>query len=277
MAQLRKLRDLGEQRISASSIRDSIHAMRSVSGMDDPMMEAGLGSSGSRVVFRHMGVIMEPIAGQFLLDFEGQGTAPMSVVTAPCKSHAQRDLEVARIFAQAVRAEEAGQQEEAIRGYEEILELHPGHAAACINLGTLFYNQGQFQKAEHLYRMATESDPEYALAFFDLGNVLDELKRVAESIVAYERAVALAPKYADAHYNLALALERSGSRRLALRHWALYLKLDGTGPWADHARSQMRRTLARDGLKIVHRAQAQERIGRTGASRLSVAPSSDPE
>jgi tetratricopeptide (TPR) repeat protein len=175
-----------------------------------------------------------------------------------------------------VHAEEAGQHDEAIRGYEEILGLHPGHAAGCINLGTLYYNQGQFQRAEQLYRMATESDPEYALAFFDLGNVLDELKRVSESIAAYEAAVKLAPKYADAHYNLALALERSGERRRALRHWTLYLKLDGTGPWAEHARSQMRRTLARDGLKIVHRGAVVRAAGRS-ASMLSVAPVEDGE
>jgi len=73
------------------------------------------------------------------------------------------------------------------------------------------------------------------LAFFDLGNVLDELQRLDESIAAYRRAVALAPRYADAHYNLALAYERTGEHRHALRHWQAYVRLDNTGPWADHA------------------------------------------
>ena len=68
------------------------------------------------------------------------------------------------------------------------------------------------------------------LAFFDLGNVLDELERLDESIAAYRRAVALAPRYADAHYNLALAYERKGRRRQALRHWQAIVKLDNRGP-----------------------------------------------
>ena len=66
------------------------------------------------------------------------------------------------------------------------------------------------------------ADPGYVLAYFDLGNVLDELNRLDESIAAYRKAVTLSPRYADAHYNLALAYERSGQQRPALRHWQAY-------------------------------------------------------
>ncbi len=259
LGQLRKLRDLGARRISATSIRDSVHAMRSVSGMADPLLEAGLGSSGSRVVFRHSGLVMEPIARQLLLDFEGDGRGSLVLVEARARVVQHQELEITRLFAAAVRAEEAGRHEEAIQGYESILAFRPPHAPACINLGTLFYNQQQYLRAEQLYRMATEADPEYALAFFDLGNVLDELRRLPDAIAAYQRAVELAPRYADAHYNLALALERSGERRRALGHWLRYLRLDAKGPWAEHARAQMRKTLAREGLKIAYRTAPEQR------------------
>jgi tetratricopeptide (TPR) repeat protein len=92
------------------------------------------------------------------------------------------------------------------------------------------------------------------LAYFDLGNVLDELERLDESIAAYHKAVALAPNYADAHYNLALAYERKGLHRNALRHWQCYVKLDNRGPWADHARSQIRKLLSYEKLSIASRA-----------------------
>ncbi|MEK6396847.1 MAG: tetratricopeptide repeat protein, partial [Terriglobus sp.] len=103
------------------------------------------------------------------------------------------------------------------------------------------------------YRAAAEIDPDYALAFFDLGNVLDELRRLPEAIVAYHRAIQLVPQYADAHYNLALAYERTGEKRKALRHWLCYVRLDPVGPWATHARLQARRTLAGERLSIVSR------------------------
>jgi tetratricopeptide (TPR) repeat protein len=135
-----------------------------------------------------------------------------------------------------------------------MLEIDPGYAAAYINLGTIHFHMRQYGRAEELYRRASEIDSGYVLAFFDLGNVLDELERPEESIAAYRRAVALAPRYADAHYNLALAFERQGEHRSALRHWQAYIKLDNRGPWADHARGEIRKLLSMEKLAIAWRA-----------------------
>jgi tetratricopeptide (TPR) repeat protein len=85
------------------------------------------------------------------------------------------------------------------------------HAAAHINLGTLYYNRQEYALAEKHYRSAIQIDPRYALAYFDLGNVLDETGRVEEAINTYKTAIQLAPTYADAHYNIALAYEKDAS------------------------------------------------------------------
>jgi tetratricopeptide (TPR) repeat protein len=143
--------------------------------------------------------------------------------------------------------------DEAIRTYQRVLEIEPEHAATHINLGTLYYNRQDFVSAEKHYRAAVAADARYALAYFDLGNVLDETDRIQDAIVAYRTAIQLAPTYADAHYNLALAYERSGLARRALFHWKAYLKLDGSGPWAVHARNQVARILETDPLKIVYK------------------------
>jgi tetratricopeptide (TPR) repeat protein len=158
------------------------------------------------------------------------------------------------MFLRAVRLEENGETlSEAKMLYETILEMQPNHAPAAINLGTIRYNERDYAAAETYYRRATEADPEYALAFFDLGNVLDEQQRLAEAIAAYEKALMLVPGYADAHYNLALAYERMKEPRRALRHWMAYGKLDPSGPWASHARSQAKRILGSERLAIVTR------------------------
>jgi tetratricopeptide (TPR) repeat protein len=271
LSQLRTLKQLRASRISVASIKESLGAIQSVSGMANPLLEAGLeagsGLSHARVVFRHSGAVMEPIARQFLLDFSGrsEGGQTLALVARPANLLTHQ-LEVTQLFLGAVRAEERGQTQEAIAGYESILAIDRTHAPACINLGTLYYNRGEFLKAEQLYRMATEADPEYALAFFDHGNVLDELRRLPEAIAAYKRAVALMPSYADALYNLALAYERNGDRRKALEHWTRYLKLDASGPWAKHARSQVKKILSREQLAIVHRGAAS--LSRPGPATL---------
>ncbi len=251
LQQLRTLRDLRAQRISASSIKASVRAMRAVSGLPNPLIEAGVALRGPRLVFRHSGATMDPIAGQFEFDFDGGG-ARLAIVEDEAVSETQRQSKINKLFFEGVRFEEQAKLAEATSRYEEVLTLGE-HAPAAINLGTILYNQRQFERAEQLYRRATLANPDYALAFFDLGNSLDELQRLPEAVEAYKAAIRLSPSYADAHYNLALAYERSNERRRALRHWMAYVKLDPVGPWSNHARLQVRKILDREELTIVWR------------------------
>jgi tetratricopeptide (TPR) repeat protein len=162
--------------------------------------------------------------------------------------------EVTSWFARGIALEEdPNTQTEAIAAYHRVLDLAPTHAAAHINLGTLYYNRQDFGLAERHYRQAIEADPRYALAYFDLGNVLDETGRVQEAVQTYKTALQLAPTYADAHYNLALAYEKLREPRKALKHWQAYVKLDTAGPWSVHARSQIKRILQADGLRLVYK------------------------
>lgn len=254
LLQAKKVRDLCARRVRPAMIRESLQAMqKQVAGMENPLLEAGAYSTGARVVFRHEGKALEPIAGQFVMDFDPSD----KVVAANAKVRAiPTDQGVAELFARGIALEEEpATQTEAIEAYEKVLAMEPQHAAAHINLGTIFYNRQDFTQAEQHYRAAIEADPRYALAYFDLGNVLDETGRVPEAIKAYSTALTLAPTYGDAHYNLALAYEKMKQPRQALKHWRAYVRLDSAGPWSVHARNQIRRILTSDALKIVYRGQ----------------------
>ncbi|MGB7266171.1 MAG: tetratricopeptide repeat protein [Terracidiphilus sp.] len=258
LGQLRTLRSLREDDVPAASIRDSILAMKAVAGMSNPLLEARVVRTGTRLAFRHHGAMVDPIRRQLLFDFERIGEPDLvsgAIRPSPLRLPGVLDSRgIQERFHAAVRAEEAGEKHRAISLYEEILDIDPQYAAACINLGTVYFHLRQYGRAEELYRRATIADPGYVLAYFDLGNVLDELERLNESIAAYLKAVTLSPRYADAHYNLALAYERCGQCRPALRHWRAYVRLDNRGPWADHARGQIRKLLSRENLAIVSRA-----------------------
>jgi tetratricopeptide (TPR) repeat protein len=249
LLQVRKVRDLLAQRVRPAVIRESLQAMqKQVAGMENPLLEASAYNVGSRVAFRHGGHSLEPIAGQFLMDFAPVGTI---VSTSKVKPIAKFET-VSELFNRGVALEgHPSTHEDAIRAYSQVLELDPDHAATHINLGTLYYNRQEFARCEQHYRHAVASDPRYALAYFDLGNVLDETGRIAEAVAAYTTAIRLAPTYADAHYNLALAYERLRQPRKALPHWKVYVKLDKSGPWAVHAQNQIARILEADPLKIV--------------------------
>lgn len=261
LSQIRILRDLHTTRISAKRIYASVVAMQRLAGVRNPLVEAGAVRRGSGVAFRYGGALFDPLTRQLAFDFGASSQCELSVVggSAPNSSHRSshssiQESELQEMFLRAVQLEEdATTLEEAAELYRKILDSRPSHAPAAINLGTIHYNRREFGHAEELYRRATVADPEYALAFFDLGNVLDETMQLNEAIAAYQQAVALVPHYADAHYNLALAYERQGERRRALRHWLMYARLDPVGPWGSHAKCQARKILSNERLSIVSR------------------------
>jgi tetratricopeptide (TPR) repeat protein len=258
LLQVKKVRDLCARKVRPAVIRQSLEAMqKQVAGMENPLLEAGAFSTARhRVAFRHQGKLLEPIAGQFMFDFSPSEKVVASTPTSTT-SPVEMPSDAAALFARGIALEEdPSSQLEAITAYQRVLEVDPDHAAAHINVGTLYYNRQEFALAEKHYRSAIAADPRYALAYFDLGNVLDETGRVQEAIQTYTTALQLAPTYADAHYNLALAYEKMREPRKALKHWRAYINLDTTGPWAVHARNQIQRILQADGLKLVHSKQS---------------------
>lgn len=257
LLQVKKVRDLCARHVRPVEIRESVTAMqKQAAGLENPLLEAGAITAGRhRIAFRHDGKLLEPIAGQFMFDFSPEQKVVASVPALRSAEPATEDRagsDAAELFSRGVALEEDPHNHaQAVAAYQRVLELDPQHAAAHINLGTLYYNRQDYRSAEEHYRRALEIDPRYSLAHFDLGNVLDETGRVAEAIQTYLTAIQLAPSYADAHYNLALAYEKAKEPRKALRHWQAYVKLDGTGPWATHARAQIKRILKVDPLKLV--------------------------
>lgn len=248
---LRKLQQFTHERVPARTIRESLQVLYR-QGLDSEQAWEQLRAEPQRrklLQIQTAGQEIELASGQLRLPLRPALPASLIEFQIPRK---QRAAEAEMWFSYAVSLEDRpGEREQAATAYRHCLELDPDFASAAINLGTLHYHQGEFSEAERYYRRALEIHPSYALAFFDLGNVLDETGRPMEAIEAYTQAVTFSANYADAHYNLALALEKSGQRRKALRHWRRYLQIDGYGPWAEHARRQIERSLQKENLKRV--------------------------
>ena len=255
LLKIKKVRDLCAMKVRPAVIRESLEAMqKQASGMGNPLVDAGASfTTKHRVAFRHEGRLLEPIAGQFVMDFSSREKVVTST-PIPTREPGPRENEAAVWFARGVALEEdPATQTEALAAYLKVLDFDSAHAAAHINLGTLYYNRQDFALAEKHYRAALHSDPRYALAYFDLGNVLDETGRVQEAIQTYKMAIQLAPTYADAHYNLALAFERLRRPRKAITHWRAYVRMDPVGAWSNYARGQIQKILETEKLKIVWR------------------------
>ena len=121
LGQLRTLRILREEDVSSASIRVSIMAMKAVSGMTNPLLEACLVRSGTRLAFRHRGAMVDPVSRQLLFDFErydrhSQLDHPSaSSEPSPLRpSLADGARGIQDRFLAAVRAEETGEKQQAI-------------------------------------------------------------------------------------------------------------------------------------------------------------------
>ena len=252
---MRRLRSLRGARPTGRSERHWIAALRSCLQEEAASEWSQTVPNGARLVVRHGGALLDPLTQQFGFDFDATASAePVRIRNVAAPAGTDTFARAQELFQQAVLLEERTETAQAAADlYREVLTIWPEHGPASVNLGTILYNQHRYAEAEQCYRTAAEIDPDYALAFFDLGNVLDELQRLPEAISAYLRAIQLVPTYADAHYNLALAYERLGERRRALRHWMHYVRLDPVGPWAAHARTQAKKTLSSEKLRVVSR------------------------
>ena len=93
--------------------------------------------------------------------------------------------------------------------------------------------------AVYHFLQALELDPCYAEAWVNLGITLAELGRPADACSAFEKALRLNPNDRRVHFDLADTLDEMGRHAEAAEHCKAYMKLDATGPWAEHARPQI--------------------------------------
>ena len=95
LLKIKKVRDLCAMRVRPAVIRESLEAMqKQASGMGNPLLDAGASSTNNhRVAFRHEGKLLEPIAGQFVMDF---ATREKVVTSTPIPTAANRIFMVFR-------------------------------------------------------------------------------------------------------------------------------------------------------------------------------------
>src|SRR5262250_530124 len=106
LLEIKKVRDLCAMSVRPNVIRQSLDAMRKqAAGLENPLLEAATWSTAKhRVAFRHDGKLVEPIDGQFLMDFSEREKV---VTQAPQKPESvAHESEVSSWFARGIALEE---------------------------------------------------------------------------------------------------------------------------------------------------------------------------
>jgi protein O-GlcNAc transferase len=106
------------------------------------------------------------------------------------------------IYSLGVRAHEAGDIDQAMRAYEQVLAESPRHSGSLHLLGVAFHQKGDTSRAAELIESAIALDGQQPRFHYNLGVVREALGNLAAARDAYENALALQPLDAAAAGNL---------------------------------------------------------------------------
>jgi tetratricopeptide (TPR) repeat protein len=232
---LRTIKQLIEKGVPANRLRRALAALREkLSQVQAPLAELRVLSDGKDIIVESEGARLEPLSGQFVLNFE------IRELGETVRVMTRRGPNANEWLATALEYEAEGEtRAQAIDAYEHALCLDPEKLDALLNCGTLCYEEGNFKKAAEYFNRALRVDPQSALAHFNLGSVLEEVGRLEAARLHLRDAVRLDPNYPDAHYNLAFVCEKLGAHNEARRHWQAYIELDPASPWCSYARQRL--------------------------------------
>ena len=114
----------------------------------------------------------------------------------------------------------------AVREYEQVQRLHADHPGGRLNLGDLYRDQRDFERAEASYRQAVALESAFIPAYLNLADLYREMDREDEGKKLLLEALNRAPRSASAQHALGLLLVRTGQRRAALHHLAQAAELE---------------------------------------------------
>ena len=230
---LRTVKQLVEEGVPANRLRRALSALREkLVQVHAPLAELRVLSDGKDVIVERHGARLEPLSGQFVLNFETRELDEKVRVIA------ERDADDWLALALEYEADKKTRAE-AMNAYERALQIDPAKIEALLNCGTLHYEDGNFEKASEYFSRAISSQPDNTLAHFNLGSVLDEVGDADAARKHLRQAVRLDPNYPDAQYNLAYVCEKLGAFAEAREHWQAYLRLDPAGPWSNYPRQRL--------------------------------------
>lgn len=152
---------------------------------------------------------------------------------------------------------------EAIQHYEAAAQKNPQTPAPFVGLGTVYWELGQFDRAEPYLREVLKRNPNSYQALFALGDIATRQQRNEEGIELLTRCIELDPERPAAHASLGRALLHAGRYAEAVTHLEVARSMDTYGD-IHFQLSQALKQLGRAGES----AQAMEQSARIRKEQL---------
>lgn len=250
VATARRLTELLAAGMSPTTIEKKLAALaRYCPGIERPLAQLSIIVEGKHLLLRQGDGLVEP-GGQLRFDFGATGqtgaaagpsgpSVATDILTFAARTTQPPPLSPAEMVQLAGQLEDEGELASAAEMYRSAMAAGGPHAEICFLLAELLYQIHDLAGARERYYMAIELDEDYVEARANLGCVLAELGEHDLAVSAFEGALAYHDAYPDAHYHLGRILDELGRATDAAVHWAAFLRLAPTSPWADEARQRL--------------------------------------
>jgi len=139
------------------------------------------------------------------------------------------------LFQQGQAYYQAGQWDQAIATYQQLIELDPEYQSAYVNLGDAYYQRNQLDLAVEAYQKAIDLDPEDADVAYNLGAAYlqqalsvegGDQAGIEKAIEQIEHAIKLNPELPHPYYGLGAAYHILGDNTQAIENYEKFLELD---------------------------------------------------
>tara|TARA_Y100000590_G_scaffold291440_1_gene328183 strand:- start:568 stop:2181 length:1614 start_codon:yes stop_codon:yes gene_type:complete len=104
---------------------------------------------------------------------------------------------------------ELGDREKALSYIEKAIDINPNIEDAHNILGLIYKDTGEIEKAEAFFNKSIEINAKYVPAYLNLGNLFKSLGEIEKSKKYYQDAININPKYFEAYNNLMDLFERT--------------------------------------------------------------------
>tara|TARA_B100000787_G_scaffold89903_1_gene66448 strand:- start:65 stop:1447 length:1383 start_codon:yes stop_codon:yes gene_type:complete len=137
-----------------------------------------------------------------------------------------KNLQIKETFNLAIKNHQEDKTDIAQELYNQVLKINPNHSPALNNLGVIFKELGENQKAKKCYEKAITINPNHVGAHNNLGVIFKELEEHQKAKDCFEKVITIDPNHIDALNNLGAVLQDLGEHQKAKDFFEKVITID---------------------------------------------------
>ena len=122
--------------------------------------------------------------------------------------------------------QQQGELDKAIPEFKAAIRIKADFSAAHNNLGKVYGIRGEFEEAVAAFKTGVRIDPNNAVLYTNLGIVYREQSKFDEAVSAYKKAIEIDSNYPEAHTNLGIVYRKQGRFEEAVEAYKTAIRLN---------------------------------------------------